>query len=368
VVGVTGSNGKTTMKEMTAAILTAQYGQRADGWSHVLATIGNLNNEIGVPLTLSWLRDWHRAAVIEMGASKQGDIRLLTDIARPTVGIITNAGPAHLEGFGGTVAHVARGKGELFAGLGADATAVVNIDDAYGEYWRGVNHAGRIVTYGTRPGADCHAIDIRTEPQADGSPGLAFRLVTPAGTLAVALPMAGRHNAGNAAGAAAAALAAGASLAAVAAGLGGMANVAGRLKATAGPRGSRIFDDSYNANPGSVAAAIEFLATLPGERWLALGQMAELGADGARLHREVGELARARGIERLFAIGDLTRHAAEGFGARATWFADFDALVAAVEPGLGPGITLLVKGSRSAGMEQLIEGLVGDAAVAGHHA
>jgi UDP-N-acetylmuramoyl-tripeptide--D-alanyl-D-alanine ligase len=368
VVGVTGSNGKTTMKEMTGAILTAQHGHRADGWSQVLVTIGNLNNEIGVPLTLAWLRDWHRAAVIEMGASKQGDIRLLTDIARPTVGIITNAGPAHLEGFGGTLEHVARGKGELFAGLAPGATAVINRDDAFHDYWRGVNHAGRTLSFGTGAGADFRATDIRVEALPDGRPGLAFRLVMPGAELPLRLPMAGRHNATNAAGAAAAATAAGASIEAIARGLGGMANVSGRLKATAGPRGSRIFDDSYNANPGSVAAAIEFLATLPGERWLALGQMAELGADGARLHREVGELARRRGIERLYAIGELTRYAAEGFGAGATWFADFPALVAAVAPELRAGVTLLVKGSRSAGMEALIAGLTGEPLSHGAHA
>lgn len=360
VVGITGSNGKTTTKEMTGAILTALHGTRADGWSNVLVTYGNLNNDVGVPLTVAWLRDWHRAAVIEMGASKQGDIRLLTSIACPRVGIITNAGPAHLEGFGGTIADVARGKGELFAGLDLTATAVMNRDDAYYDYWRGVNQAGTVVTFGTSPAADYRAVDIEAYAGDDGAPAMRFRLVTPLGDLAVTLAMAGRHNAANAAAAAAAAVAAGADLGAVQAGLAAMGNVKGRLKCVTGPGGSRLFDDSYNANPGSVAAAIEFLATQPGERWLALGQMAELGSDGPRLHREVGELARQRGIDRLYATGDLTRHAAEGYGAGARWFADLPELVADVAAAIHPGVTLLAKGSRSAGMERLIKALAGD--------
>jgi UDP-N-acetylmuramoyl-tripeptide--D-alanyl-D-alanine ligase len=362
VVGITGSNGKTTTKEMTGAILTALHGTRSDGWGNVLVTYGNLNNDVGVPLTVAWLRDWHRAAVIEMGASKQGDIRLLTHIAAPTVGIITNAGPAHLEGFGGTIAHVATGKGELFAGLDPAATAVINRDDAYYDYWCGVNQAGTVVTFGTGPGADFRAVDIETFAGDDGGPAMRFRLVTPLGELPVTLPMAGRHNAGNAAAAAAAGVAAGASLDAVRAGLAAMGNVKGRLKAVTGPHGSRLFDDSYNANPGSVAAAIEFLATQPGERWLALGQMAELGPDGPSLHHTVGELARQRGIDRLYATGELARHAAEGYGAGARWFADLPDLVAAVGAEIHPGVTLLAKGSRSAGMERLIQALAGEQA------
>ncbi|MBL8225120.1 MAG: UDP-N-acetylmuramoyl-tripeptide--D-alanyl-D-alanine ligase [Chromatiales bacterium] len=368
VVGVTGSNGKTTMKEMTGAILKARLGTRDDGWSNVLVTWGNLNNDVGVPLTVAWLRDWHRAAVIEMGASKQGDIRLLTSIACPRVGIITNAGPAHLEGFGGTIADVARGKGELFAGLDPTATAVINRDDAYYDYWRGVNQAGTVVTFGASPAADYRAVDVEAFTAPDGSPVLRFRLLTPQGELPLTLPMAGLHNAVNAAGAAAAAVAAGASLDDVRAGLGAMSNVAGRLKPVAGPHGSRLFDDAYNANPGSVAAAIEFLATQPGERWLALGQMAELGTDGPRLHREIGELARKRGIDRLYATGELTRHAAEGYGATARWFADIDGLVAAVTAELHGGVTLLAKGSRSARMDQLIAALDGTTDGAGGHA
>jgi UDP-N-acetylmuramoyl-tripeptide--D-alanyl-D-alanine ligase len=368
VVGISGSNGKTTTKEMTAAILKLRYGVRADGWSHVLATWGNLNNDIGVPLTLSWLRPWHRAAVIEMGASKQGDIRLLTSIARPQVGLVTNADPAHLEGFGGTAADVARGEGELVAGLDPSATAILNRDDPFFGFWRETNRAGTVVTFGRSHAADYRAVDISGGRAADGGPEVRFRLVTPHGERSLVLPMAGSHNAVNAAGAAAAAMAAGASLDDVVVALASMGNVAGRLRPVSGPHGSQLFDDSYNANPGSVAAAIEFLATQPGERWLALGQMAELGAEGPRLHREIGELARARGIDRFYATGELTRHAADGYGATARWFADIDGLVAAVTAELHAGVTLLAKGSRSARMDQLIAALTGTTAGAGGHA
>jgi UDP-N-acetylmuramoyl-tripeptide--D-alanyl-D-alanine ligase len=368
VVGISGSNGKTTTKEMTAAILTARYGRRDDGWSNVLSTWGNLNNDIGVPLTLSWLRDWHRAAVIEMGASKQGDIRLLTSIAAPRVGLVTNADPAHLEGFGGTAADVARGEGELVAGLDPTATAILNRDDPFYGFWSGTSRAGTVLTFGRSSAADYQAVDISGGRAADGGPQVRFRLVTPQGERSLVLPMAGTHNAVNATGAAAAAMAAGASLDDVAVALAAMSNVAGRLRPVPGPHGSQLFDDSYNANPGSVAAAIEFLATQPGERWLALGQMAELGAEGPRLHREIGELARDRGIDRLYATGDLTRYAAEGYGPAARWFADLDGLVAAVAAELHDGVTLLAKGSRSARMNHLIEALTGAPAGAGGHA
>jgi UDP-N-acetylmuramoyl-tripeptide--D-alanyl-D-alanine ligase len=266
------------------------------------------------------------------------------------------------------VADVARGEGELVAGLDPAATAILNRDDPFYGYWCDTCRAGTVVTFGRSPLADYRPVDVTGGRAADGAPELRFRLVTPHGELPLTLPMAGLHNAVNAAGAAAAAITAGAGLDDVRSGLESMVNVAGRLRPVAGPHGSWLFDDSYNANPGSVAAAIEFLSTQPGERWLALGQMAELGADAPRFHREIGALARERGIERLYATGALTRHAAEGYGPDGRWFADIDALVAAVGAELHGGVTLLAKGSRSAGMDRLIAALTGAPAGSGGHA
>ncbi|MEO8445553.1 MAG: UDP-N-acetylmuramoyl-tripeptide--D-alanyl-D-alanine ligase [Gammaproteobacteria bacterium] len=360
VLGVTGSNGKTTLKEMMAAIMRAQVRQPGEDGG-VLATWGNLNNHVGVPITLLWLRESHRAAVIEMGASAQREIALLTRIARPDVGVITNAGPAHLAGFGGTVRHVAEGKGELFAGLPAGAVAVVNRDDPFHDYWRGLRQDIEYRSFGLTDTADFHATDILP---ANGE-GLRFRLRSPAGDMLIRLPMSGSHNIQNALAAAAATTAAGATLDAVRDGLAGMLNVKGRLRSEPGPEGSTIFDDSYNANPGSVAAAIRFLAGLTGKRWFVLGDMAELGPTEVELHREVGALAARSGIDRFFGVGPLSRHAVEAFGSRGHWAADVATLAETIRPSLSPEVQLLVKGSRSAGLERLVKALNGEAVDAG---
>ncbi len=360
VLGVTGSNGKTTLKEMMAAIMRAHVRQPGEDGG-VLATWGNLNNHVGVPITLLWLRESHRAAVIEMGASAQREIALLTRIARPDVGVITNAGPAHLAGFGGTVRHVAEGKGELFAGLPAGAVAVVNRDDPFHDYWRGLRQDIEYRSFGLTDTADFHATDILP---ANGE-GLRFRLRSPAGDMLIRLPMSGSHNIQNALAAAAATTAAGATLDAVRDGLAGMLNVKGRLRSEPGPEGSTIFDDSYNANPGSVAAAIRFLAGLTGKRWFVLGDMAELGPTEVELHREVGALAARSGIDRFFGVGPLSRHAVEAFGSRGHWAADVATLAETIRPSLSPEVQLLVKGSRSAGLERLVKALNGEAVDAG---
>ena len=352
VLGVTGSNGKTTLKEMMAAIMRAHVQQPGEDGG-VLATWGNLNNHVGVPITLLWLRESHRAAVIEMGASAQQEIALLTRIARPTVGVITNAGPAHLAGFGGTVRHVAESKGELFAGLPASAVAVVNRDDPFYKYWRGLRQDLRYRSFGLTADAEFRATDIHPT----NGDGLEFLLVSPVGNVPLRLPMAGSHNIVNALAAAAATTAAGASLEAVRAGLAGMINVKGRLRAEPGPAGSTIYDDSYNANPGSVAAAIRFLSGLGGKRWFVLGDMAELGPDEIALHREVGALAAHSGIDRFYCVGTLSRHAAEAFGPRAHWAAEVATLAEMLRPELSPEVRLLVKGSRSAGLERLVRAL-----------
>jgi UDP-N-acetylmuramoyl-tripeptide--D-alanyl-D-alanine ligase len=342
VIALTGSNGKTTVKEMIGAIL-ATRGQ-------VLVTAGNLNNDIGMPLTLLEARPFHDYVVLEMGANHFGEIAYLTRIARPDVALITNAGPAHLEGFG-DVAGVARAKGEIFQGLTRDGVAVINADDAYAEQWLAQNRGRRIVRFGlTRP-ADVHA--------AWAGDGMPLHIETVQGGCEVRLPLPGRHNAMNALAASAATLAVDATIENVRTGLSGLTSVHGRLEVLAGPGGLRLIDDSYNANPASVQAAIQYLAALSGPRTLALGDMAELGDAGEQLHQRVGQTARESGIERLYAVGPLSRHAVEAFGSGARHFDDIRQLIEALQVELAPGEALLVKGSRSMRMEQVVEALLG---------
>jgi UDP-N-acetylmuramoyl-tripeptide--D-alanyl-D-alanine ligase len=353
LIGITGSTGKTTVKEMTAAIL----GRRGP----VLATRGNLNNHIGLPLTLLELGSAHLAAVIEMGANHAGEIAYLAGLARPSVGMVTNAGPVHLEGFG-TVEGVARAKGEMFSALGAGGTAVINADDPHAGIWYELAADRRTLTFGIEADAD-----VTTDPDAiearDGAqPRQRFPLVTPLGTVEVTLPFAGRHNVANALAAAAATLVAGADLDAVRDGLGATPTVPGRLQGVTGPGGSLIIDDTYNANPTAFAAAIELLASRPGRRWMAVGDMAELGEDAPRWHAWVGEQARARGIDRLLAVGELAVRAAEAFGTDGEAYPDQEALVGALRGDLGAGVTLLVKGSRSAHMERVVAALTAEGA------
>lgn len=344
LVGVTGSNGKTTVKEMLAAILGR------DG--PVLATRGNLNNDIGLPLTLFGLDRVHCAAVIEMGANHPGEIAALTGIARPTVGVVTNAGSAHLEGFG-SLEGVAQAKGELFAGLPADAVAVINADDRFAALWHTQAAARRVLHFGLDAEAEVRG---SWEPSADGG---RLAMATPAGALDIRLALPGRHNALNALAAAAAALAAGASLDSIGAGLEDFRPVAGRLQWRTARNGARLLDDTYNANPDSLEAGLPVLTSAPGQHWLVLGDMGELGDGAVALHRRAGEMARAAGVERLFAIGDLAREAAAGFGDGARHFVDPQALVAALAAELDAGVTILVKGSRRMRMERVVEALLG---------
>jgi len=356
VVGITGSNGKTTTKEMIGAIL-ARAGS-------CLVTRGNLNNHIGVPLTLCRLEASHRYAVIEMGANHQGEIAHLASLVRPDVGLVVNAGPAHLEGFGG-MEGVARGKGEMFAALGPDQTAVINADDRYATFWHGLARAaGRVVTFGMRERADFAAVSVREVASGQG-PSLEFELACPLGRRRVPLALAGEHNVMNALAAAAAAHAAGAGLDAIVDGLAGMRAVAGRLEFKALAGGGRLIDDSYNANPGSVRAGLRALEQIGGERWLVLGEMRELGEDSSKLHAEIGEFARQCGVTRLLAVGEEARHAVEAFGTGSTWFASAEDLIASLAEGVGPGITVLVKGSRSNRLERVATAL-GAASREGH--
>jgi UDP-N-acetylmuramoyl-tripeptide--D-alanyl-D-alanine ligase len=356
VVAITGSNGKTTTKEMVGAIL-ARLGP-------CLVTQGNLNNHIGVPLTLLRLTDEHRHAVIEMGANHQGEIAALMAIAEPTVGIITNAGAAHLEGFGG-LEGVARGKGEMFRALPESGVAVVNADDAFADFWRETTTAKRVLTFGLSQAADFWARSVRA--QTNGI-GFDFELMTPVGSRAATLALAGTHNLRNALGAAAAAHAAGATLDDLVAGLASMKAVSGRLQLLPAIHSAFLLDDSYNANPSSLRAGLDALQALRGEHWLVLGDMLELGEGGDALHAEMGAYARSVGVTRLFAVGPRARFAVDAFGVGGEWFANVESLIDSVQRALAPDVTVLIKGSRANRLERVTAALaVGAPAVANGH-
>ncbi len=355
IVAVGGSNGKTTVKEMTAAILSRM--------GLVMATHGNLNNHIGVPVTLMRLEASHRSAVIEMGANRIGDVAELVVLARPTVGLITNAGAEHLEGFG-NLDGVAQGEGEMVSCLDGAATAVINADDAYAGYWRGIAAARRLTTFGVHADAD-----FTTKDSAQGIERgefvTRFTLECPLGRRPITLKAGGAHNIGNALAAAAAASAAGASLEEIALGLADFRAVAGRLQLKPGARDSWIIDDSYNANPSSVRAGLEVLRSLPGTTWLVLGDMAELGEFAEDSHAHMGAYARDCGIKRLFAVGPQSSRAVETFGSGAEWFSDVDSLTRRLQAELGPGVTVLIKGSRINRLERVVQALTGGGAGAG---
>ena len=348
IVGVAGSNGKTTVKEMIAAIL-----ERA---GTTLATRGNLNNHIGVPLTLHRLDAAQRFAVVEIGANRAGEVADLVTLARPDVGLITNAGAEHLEGFG-SLEGVARAEGEMVAGLAPSATAVINADDEFATLWRGMAR-GKVSTFGVANAADFSAADIQTSIDTSGFV-TRFELRAPRGTTPIELHLAGGHNVLNALCAAAAATAAGASLEDVRLGLATMRPVPGRLQFKTAPSGAWIVDDSYNANPSSVKAGIEVLASVDARRWLVMGDMGELGDFADASHGEIGRFARDHHIDRLFATGKLSALAVEAFGAGAEWFADTETLARAVNAELTREVCVLVKGSRSARLERVVDSLVG---------
>jgi UDP-N-acetylmuramoyl-tripeptide--D-alanyl-D-alanine ligase len=349
LVAVGGSNGKTTAKEMTAAILSRM--------GACMATRGNLNNHIGVPLTLMRLEASHRTAVVEMGANRIGDVAELVRLARPTVGLITNAGAEHLEGFG-NLDGVAQGEGEMVSCLEPTATAIINADDAYADYWRKVAAARRMLTFGVHANADFMARNSVLAIE-HGEFATRFMLECPLGRRSITLKAGGAHNIANALAAAAAASAAGASLEDIVLGLGDFRAVAGRLQLKAGARDSWIIDDSYNANPSSVRAGLEVLRSLPGARWLVLGDMAELGQYAEDSHAHMGTYARDCGITRLFAVGPQSSRAAETFGSGAEWFADADSLTRRLRAELEPGVTVLIKGSRINRLERVVQALTG---------
>ena len=345
VVGVTGSNGKTTVKEMIASILHA----------NVLATKGNLNNDIGVPKTLLQLNDEHEFAVIEMGASHIGEIKWLAEISQPLVGVVTLCAPAHLEGFG-TIDAVAEAKGELYAGLLKDGTAVINADDAYADYWSTIATDRRVVRFAMEQAADVTAESITN---LGIGYGMQFSLRLPSSEIDIQLPFDGKHNIANALAAAASAYSLDIAPATIKLGLENAKRVGGRLCVISGVRGARIIDDTYNANPTSLAAALDMIALEPGKKWLVLGDMGELGPSAEDIHRDTGLAARKAGIDRLYSFGELAAIAAASFGDGGQAYRDIARLTDVLISDLAPEVTLLVKGSRAMRMERVVEALTG---------
>ncbi len=347
VIGITGSNGKTTVKTLLASIL-ARHGR-----THVNA--GNFNNEIGLPLTLLAMPQDSQYAVLEMGAGKPGDIAYLARIAEPDIAVVNNVAAAHLERMG-NLQGVAETKGAIYRALPSDGIAVINADDAFAEYFALLAAPRRVLRFGLLRRAD---VTANTDPDANAAGR--FRMLTPHGSSEIALPYAGRHNVMNALAASAVAVALGVPLATIREGLEAAPNVAGRLLRREHASGALIIDDSYNANPGSFAAAIATLASEHGRRVLVMGDMAELGSDAARLHGDIGALAGRSGIHSLHAVGALSRSAVEAFGDGARHYPDQATLIEALKGELRDGTVVLIKGSRSSAMDNVVVALHGEA-------
>jgi UDP-N-acetylmuramoyl-tripeptide--D-alanyl-D-alanine ligase len=344
VIAVTGSNGKTTTKQMLASIMHAHFGSDA-----VIATHGNLNNHIGVPLTLLRLRAQHKVAIVEMGMNHFHELSLLTRLSKPDVAVITNAGPAHLEGVGSLMG-VAKAKGEIFEGLAANGCAVINRDDAFFAYWQVITREVKQISFGSQADATVRgtfAAPTRLSFTLNGSTDLHI----------VDLPMPGAHNASNALAAIGAAHAIGIPTKAMIDGLRVATNVSGRLTNKRLPNGTLAIDDSYNANPASMRAAIDVLRAMPGKRILAVGDMAEMGENWQALHREVALYAAAAGLNGVFTLGQRFQSVAECFGSSGQSFSTLQSLVSALQGELDANTTLLAKGSHSMAMHRVIEQL-----------
>jgi len=341
VIGITGSNGKTTLKELTAACLSHA--------APTLATQGNLNNDIGMPLMLLRIDATHRYAVLEMGANHAGEIAYLTSLAKPDIVVITNAAAAHLEGFG-SIEGVAHAKAEILQGEARPDFAILNADDEYFDYWQSFVSDISWISFGLSENADIRADEITVDKALTR-----FLLHIGDTAVPVSLPLAGLHNVLNACAAAAIASTLGEAPDDIASALESVSPVTGRLQTVEGQRGATLFDDSYNANPVSVVAAGEYLASLPGENWVVFGDMKELGKDERQLHREIGQALSKAGVDRLFATGELGRDTAEAFGDGASWFETVDELAETVLKDLTDSVNVLVKGSRSMRMERVVD-------------
>ncbi len=340
VVAITGSNGKTTTKELLGNILGLD--------AFVLTTTGNFNNELGLPLTLFDLDEAHDIAVLEMGASRAGDISYLADIASPDIGLVTNVGPAHLQGFGDE-AGVARAKGELYAALPGDGCAVINADEPWLDLWLEMNTASNRLLFGSGEGCD-----VRARISGSG-----HRVICPGGEFDLQLNLPGEHNVQNALAATAVACAIEIPPEQIRRGLEATRPVPGRLNLVHTPGGWVVIDDTYNANPASLYAALQVLANQGGEAWLVLGDMKELGSASRKMHAEMGDAALSLGVRRLFAVGEAAASTVDAFGAGARHFEHHDELIVALCDELHAGVTCLVKGSRSMGMERVVRAISG---------
>jgi UDP-N-acetylmuramoyl-tripeptide--D-alanyl-D-alanine ligase len=353
LIAITGSNGKTTVKELIRCILSETTID-----SKLLVTRGNLNNDIGVPLTLFRLNTDHQWAVIEMGANHVGEIAYLSKMASPTVAVITQCAPAHLEGFK-TVERVAQAKGEIFKGLKPHSTAIINNDDIYAPLWREMvltyaPPTTNVSYFALRSSAEVTTSEIQLTPT-----GSEFMLHTPLGETRVHLPLLGQHNIMNALAASACALASGCSLETIQRGLQNVQPVKGRLQRCVGLNGALLIDDTYNANPTSLNAALTVLNKYSTTRWLVLGNMYELGTQSELLHKQAGQSALHSGVERLWTLGDIAYHATESFGVGALHFSEHETLIATLKTELATqqGVTILIKGSRSMQMEKIVKAL-----------
>ena len=353
LIGITGSNGKTTVKEMVNAIFSSI--------SPTHATTGNLNNHIGVPLTLLGLDTQHRYSVIEMGANHPGEIALLADMARPNVGIVTHCAPAHLAGFE-SVHGIACAKGELYTALPPDGVAIINTDDPYAPLWQSLAGSRRQISFGLNAKAQIRARELQLLPNS-----ARFLLVTPHRQGIIELGLLGEHNVRNALAASAVAIACGIDIPSIQEGLTNTVPVVGRLQMRCGLGGVTVIDDTYNANPSSLEAGLDVLAARSGERWLVLGDMAELGEHERQFHREAGESAKAHGISQLYGCGPLSAEAVSAFGGYAQHFHCAKALSDTLRENLTHPrqgmLTVLVKGSRSAGMESVINAIIDKGAI-----
>ncbi len=345
LIGITGSNGKTSVKEMCRKIL-ADYA----GAAEVLSTKGNLNNDIGLPMMLLELTEQHQFAVIEMGANHVGEIDYLASIARPDVAIVTNAGPAHLEGFG-SLENIAKAKAEIYKGLSGSGVAVVNLDDAFSSLW--IDYcseysAGKsVITFSMLD----DSADIYAKLTADNC----YQIITPNDRAELHLKVPGKHNVMNALAAIAATLSLEVPLQDIVTSLSEFENIQGRLTVSNAEAGFRVIDDSYNANPLSVSAAIDVLAGMAGNTILVLGDMAELGEDADKLHGEMGQKAKSAGIKALYATGKLSENTVNAFGENGFYFKNKNELINALHKNLVVADVVLVKGSRSAAMEEVVE-------------
>jgi len=347
VVGVTGSNGKTTVKEMIAAIMATQ--------GKTLSTQGNLNNDIGVPLTLLRLDDSHRYAVIEMGANHPGEIAYTSRYAQADVSVITNVGAAHIEGFG-DIDGVARTKAEIIESLGPQGVAVLNRDDAFYDLWRQLAGNRKTVSFGFGDAADVSAENISTALENQGFV-TRFELKTAAAKVSLRLNLAGEHNVKNALAAAAAAMQFGVDLQGIKLGLEQVKPVTGRMQPLLGRKGNIVIDDTYNANPASLRAALDVLGSND-NNWLILGAFGELGEDSPAIHREMGALIKSMPVQRLFAIGELAKQTVDAYGAGGQFFDSQEQLIAALNQAITGKETLLVKGSRAQKMENVVAAMV----------